>query len=97
MQVPEEPDVNAFCMAGGKMAIYTGLIDKVRPADAELIRVGVTLLVARVLTRKTETASPPGFGGKAVGTGYIRPPGNSGPRVSSAGSSAERSRCCATR
>jgi predicted Zn-dependent protease len=39
MQVVEGADVNAFCMAGGKMAIYTGLIEKVRPTDAELAHV----------------------------------------------------------
>ncbi len=39
MQVVEAPDVNAFCMAGGKMAVYTGLIEKVRPTDDELAQV----------------------------------------------------------
>lgn len=38
--VIEEPDtVNAFCMAGGKMAIYTGLIDKIKPSDDEIAQV----------------------------------------------------------
>lgn len=38
--VIEEPEtVNAFCMAGGKMAIYTGLIDKVKPSDDEIAQV----------------------------------------------------------
>lgn len=31
--------VNAFCMAGGKMAIYTGLIGKVEPTDDEIAQV----------------------------------------------------------
>ncbi len=31
--------VNAFCMAGGRMAIYTGLIDKIKPTDDELAQV----------------------------------------------------------
>jgi predicted Zn-dependent protease len=39
MQVIEGPEVNAFCMAGGKMAIYTGLIERVRPTDDELAQV----------------------------------------------------------
>jgi predicted Zn-dependent protease len=34
---PEE--VNAWCMAGGRMAIYTGLIDKIKPSDDELAQV----------------------------------------------------------
>ncbi len=38
--VVDEPDtVNAWCMAGGKMAIYTGLIEKVKPTDDELAQV----------------------------------------------------------
>ncbi len=36
----DEPDtVNAWCMAGGKMAIYTGLIEQVKPTDDELAQV----------------------------------------------------------
>ncbi len=31
--------VNAWCMAGGKMAIYTGLIQQVKPTDDELAQV----------------------------------------------------------
>ena len=31
--------VNAWCMAGGRMAIYTGLIDKLKPTDDELAQV----------------------------------------------------------
>jgi len=32
-------EVNAWCMAGGKMAIYQGLIQKVRPTDDEIAQV----------------------------------------------------------
>ncbi len=32
-------DVNAWCMPGGKMAVYTGLISKIKPTDAELAAV----------------------------------------------------------
>jgi len=32
-------DVNAWCMPGGKIAVYTGLLDKVRPTDDELAAV----------------------------------------------------------
>lgn len=39
VNVIEADDVNAFCMAGGKMAIYTGLLDKVKPTDDELAQV----------------------------------------------------------
>lgn len=39
VNVIEAEDVNAFCMAGGKMAVYTGLLDKVKPTDDELAQV----------------------------------------------------------
>lgn len=40
MKVIDEPDtVNAWCMAGGKMALYTGLVEKVEPTDDELAQV----------------------------------------------------------
>jgi predicted Zn-dependent protease len=38
--VIDDPEmVNAWCMAGGRMAIYTGLIDKIHPSDAEIAQV----------------------------------------------------------
>ncbi len=33
------PEVNAWCMPGGKMAVYTGLIQKIKPTDDELAAV----------------------------------------------------------
>jgi len=40
VKVIDDPKVvNAWCMAGGKMAIYTGLINKVKPTDDELAQV----------------------------------------------------------
>ncbi|MCG6886053.1 MAG: M48 family metallopeptidase [Proteobacteria bacterium] len=40
VKVIDDPDVvNAWCMAGGKMAIYTGLILKIKPTDDELAQV----------------------------------------------------------
>ncbi len=39
MHVIEDPNVNAWCMPGGKMAVYTGLIDKINPSDDELAQV----------------------------------------------------------
>ena len=32
-------EVNAWCMPGGKMAVYTGLIDRLKPTDDELAAV----------------------------------------------------------
>ncbi len=38
--VIDDPEtVNAWCMAGGKMAIYTGLIQQLEPSDDELAQV----------------------------------------------------------
>jgi predicted Zn-dependent protease len=37
--IDDPKTVNAFCMAGGKMAIYTGLLDQVKPTDDEVAQV----------------------------------------------------------
>lgn len=37
--VIDDPNVNAWCMPGGKMAVYTGLIDRLAPSDDELAQV----------------------------------------------------------
>ena len=38
--VIDDPEViNAWCMAGGRMAVYTGLLDKLDPSDDELAQV----------------------------------------------------------
>jgi predicted Zn-dependent protease len=40
VQVIDEPEtVNAWCMAGGRMAVYTGLLNKLDPTDDELAQV----------------------------------------------------------
>jgi predicted Zn-dependent protease len=40
MKIIDDPEtVNAWCMAGGRMALYTGLVDKVQPSDDELAQV----------------------------------------------------------
>jgi predicted Zn-dependent protease len=40
VEVIEEPEVvNAWCMAGGRMAVYTGLLQKLDPTDDELAQV----------------------------------------------------------
>jgi predicted Zn-dependent protease len=39
VNVQSSEDVNAYCMPGGKIMVYTGLIDAVKPTDAELAAV----------------------------------------------------------
>jgi predicted Zn-dependent protease len=39
VNVQSSEDVNAYCMPGGKIMVYTGLIDTVKPTDAELAAV----------------------------------------------------------
>ena len=40
VNVIDEPNtINAFCMDGGKMAVYTGLLEKLQPTDDELAQV----------------------------------------------------------
>ena len=39
VHVIQDNEVNAWCMAGGKMAIYTGLLRKIQPTDDEIAQV----------------------------------------------------------
>jgi predicted Zn-dependent protease len=40
IEIIDDPDtINAWAMAGGKMALYTGLIEKIEPSDDELAQV----------------------------------------------------------
>lgn len=37
--IDEPKTVNAWCMAGGRMALYTGLLEEIQPSDDELAQV----------------------------------------------------------
>lgn len=39
VNVLENKDINAYCMAGGKIMVYTGLLDEIKPTDDELAAV----------------------------------------------------------
>jgi len=75
VKVIDDPEtVNAWCMAGGKMAIYTGLLDKVKPTDDEVAQVmghEISHAVANHTAEKMSVAmaSQIGLMGIAVATG----------------------------
>jgi len=39
VNVQDSKDINAYCMAGGKIMVYTGLLDQIKPTDDELAAV----------------------------------------------------------
>ncbi|MGH8559709.1 MAG: M48 family metallopeptidase [Methylococcales bacterium] len=39
VHVLQSDEINAWCMAGGKIAVYTGLLDQIKPTDDELAQV----------------------------------------------------------
>ncbi|MDR2186535.1 MAG: M48 family metallopeptidase [Azonexus sp.] len=39
VNVMESKEINAYCMAGGKIMVYTGLLDQIKPTDDELAAV----------------------------------------------------------
>ena len=39
IHVLNDPNVNAYCMAGGKIAVFTGLLQQIKPSDDELAQV----------------------------------------------------------
>jgi predicted Zn-dependent protease len=55
--VIEDPQVNAFAMAGGKIAVYTGLITKINPTDDELANVLGHEIAHAVVGHSREKAS----------------------------------------
>ncbi len=69
--VIDDPDtVNAWCMAGGRMAIYTGLIQKLDPTDDELAQVmghEISHALANHTAEKMSIAIASGVGVAAVG------------------------------
>jgi len=50
-------EVNAWCMAGGKIAVYTGLLQKVRPTDDELAQVMGHEIAHALLSHQAEKMS----------------------------------------
>jgi predicted Zn-dependent protease len=75
VRVIDEPDnINAWCMAGGRMAIYTGLINKIDPTDDELAQVMGHEISHALLNHSAERMSMAMLGqgavlATAIGTG----------------------------
>ncbi len=57
VHVLKSDEVNAWCMAGGKMAIYTGLLTKINPSDDEIAAVMGHEISHAVLSHQAEKLS----------------------------------------
>jgi predicted Zn-dependent protease len=71
MKILDDPEtVNAWAMAGGKMALYTGLVEKVKPTDDELAQVlahEISHALAKHTAEKMSVALATQLGVVAVG------------------------------
>jgi predicted Zn-dependent protease len=71
VEIIDDPKtINAWCMAGGRMAIYTGLIQKVDPTDDELAQVmghEISHALANHTAEKMSVAMASQLGALAVG------------------------------
>ena len=71
IKIIDDPEVvNAWAMAGGKMALYTGLIDKIKPTDDELAQVlghEISHALAKHSAEKMSVAMASSIGVLAVG------------------------------
>jgi len=66
----ENDDVNAFCMAGGKIAIYSGLINRLHPTDEELAQV-IAHEIAHALSGHTQEKMSVALAGGLIGNAII--------------------------
>jgi len=68
--IDDPKTVNAWAMAGGKMALYTGLVDKIKPTDDELAQVlghEIAHALAKHSAEKMSVAMASSIGVLAVG------------------------------
>jgi predicted Zn-dependent protease len=57
VHVLKSNEVNAWCMAGGKIAVYTGLLQKIQPTDDELAQVLGHEIAHALLSHQAEKMS----------------------------------------
>lgn len=57
VHVLESDEVNAWCMAGGKMAVYTGLLAKIQPTEDEIAQVMGHEIAHALLSHQAEKLS----------------------------------------
>ena len=57
VHVLKTKEVNAWCMAGGKMAVYTGLLEEIKPTDDELAQVMAHEISHALLSHQAEKIS----------------------------------------
>ena len=71
IKIIDDPEtVNAWAMAGGKMALYTGLVEKIKPSDDELAQVlghEIAHALAKHSAEKMSVAMASQIGVMAVG------------------------------
>lgn len=77
VKVIDDPEtVNAWCMAGGKMAIYTGFVEKLNASDDEIAQVmghEIAHALAKHQAEKMSVSMASSIGVAAVGAASDRP------------------------
>lgn len=71
VHVLKSDEVNAWCMAGGKIAVYTGLLQKVRPTDDELAQVMGHEIAHALLSHQAEKMSRAQMQQLGLGVGVL--------------------------